>query len=163
MKSFALRLLGCLSVTYFAWFALGPTGLVWCAPLYGVAFAAPLFDGITGGLRWLRALVYRDVQGRHFAFKGVSISVAEDDEGRMWLRLSDVRKLLPWLVGDEPLRRVLSAGVGQVLPDRAMRVEAEAFVAYLERAASADSIRFKTWVERTVVFPSKRRLVRGAH
>jgi hypothetical protein len=163
MKSLALRLLGCLSVTYLAWFALGPTGLVWCAPLYGIAFAAPILDGTTGALQRLRALAYRDVQGRHFAFKGVSISVAEDDEGRKWLRLSDVRKLLPWLVGDEPLRRVLSAGVGQVLPDRAMRVEAEAFVAYLERAASADSIRFKTWVERTVVFPSKRRLVRGAH
>jgi hypothetical protein len=163
MKSLALRLLGCLSVTYLAWFALGPTGLVWCATLYGIAFAAPILDGVASALQTLRALAYRDVQGRHFAFKGVSISVAEDDEGRKWLRLSDVRKLLPWLVGDEPLRRVLSAGVGQVLPDRAMRVEAEAFVAYLERAASADSIRFKTWVERTVVFPSKRCLVRGAH
>jgi hypothetical protein len=161
MKSFALRLFACLSVTYVAWFALGPTGLVWCAPLYGIAFAAPLLDGITGGLRRLRALAYRDVEGRHFAFKGISISVAEDDQGCMWLRLADVRKVLPWLAGDEVLRRILGDDAGQVQPDRAMRVEATGFAAYLERTASADSIRFKIWIERTVIYPSKRRMTQA--
>jgi hypothetical protein len=161
MQTIALRLLACCMAACFAWSALGAQGLVWCAPLFGIALAGPVFNAIAGAWAWLRALAYRDVEGRHYAFKGVSISVAEDDQGRMWLRLSDVRKVLPWLVGDEALRRVLGADVEAVLPDRAMRVQAEALLTYLERAALPDSVKFKNWVARSVVFPSKQRTARG--
>jgi hypothetical protein len=157
MPSLALRLLGCSAVTYAAWRALGPAGIAWCAPLFGIALARPLFDAITTTVAWLRALAYRDIEGRHYAFKGISISVAEDAEGRRWLRLSDVRKVLPWLASDAALRQSLGVDSGPVQPGRATRVRAEALVAYLERAASADSVRFKIWIERAVVYPSKKR------
>lgn len=157
MLSFTLRLLACCTATYVAWRSLGSSGIAWCAPLFGIALATPIFDGVTSSLAWLRALAYRDVEGRHYAFKGKSINVTEDEDGRMWLRLSDVRKVLPWLSSDEALRRDLGADLAQFLPDRAVRVEATGFATYLERAALADSIRFKVWIKRTVVFPSKRR------
>jgi hypothetical protein len=157
MQTIALRLLGCCAVTYVAWSALGPQGIAWCAPLFGIALARPLFDGIANTLAWLRALAYRDVEGQHYAFKGISISAVADDEGHMWLRLSHVRKVLPWLSRDESLRQILGARMGQVLPDRATRVEAEAFLAYLGRRTSPDAVSFMQWIERTVVYPSRRR------
>jgi hypothetical protein len=162
MKSFALRLLGCCVVTYAAWLALGPQGIVWCAPLFGIALATPIFNAVTGAWAWLRALAYRDVEGRHYAFKGVSISVAEDDEGHLWLRLSDVRKVLPWLARDASLQQIFGAHFGSVQPDRATRVQAEAFLAYLARRTSPDAVPFMLWIERTVVYPSKRRTARSA-
>jgi hypothetical protein len=162
MQTIALRLLACCTVAYFAWSALGPQGLLWCAPLFGIALARPMFDAISSGLAWLRALAYRDVEGRHYAFKGVSISVAEDDEGHQWLRLSDVRKVLPWLARDESLRQILGAHLGTVQPDRATRVQAEAFLAYLARRTSPDAVPFMLWIERTVVYPSKRRTAQSA-
>jgi hypothetical protein len=162
MQTFALRLLACCTAAYFAWSALGAQGLVWCAPLFGIALAGPIFNVITSAWAWLRALAYRDVEGRHYAFKGVSISVAEDEAGQRWLRLSDVRKVLPWLAGDEALRQIFAAHLRPVRPDRATRVQAEALLAYLARRASPDAVPFMLWIERTVVYPSKRRTAQSA-
>ena len=78
---------------------------------------------------WLRQLVYRDVQGRHHAYRGTSVSVIEDENGFQWLRLSDVRKILPQLSRDELLRQSLGADIQSVLPDRSLRIRAEALVA----------------------------------
>src|SRR5436190_19675926 len=156
MLSVALRLLACCAVTYAAWLVFGPVGIVWCAPLFGAAFARPILDATTSVYGLLRALVYRDVEGRHCAYKGISISVAEDAEGYKWLRLSDVRKVLPELSRDEFLRQNLGSGVRQVPPDRTVRIQAEALVTYLGRTTSAETARFTRWIERTVVYPSQK-------
>ena len=160
MKSVAFRFLTCFSVTVIAWFSMGPTGLVWCAPLYGIAFAAPLLDGSTSSLRWLRSLAYRDVEGCHFAFKGISINVAEDSKGYMWLRLADIRKVMPALVSDGVLRQLLGSHVRLLPPDRAVRIQAEALLAHFEQATQLDTLKFMQWIERTVAFPSKQRRAR---
>lgn len=162
MLSVALRLLTCSAVTYVAWLAIGPIGIVWCAPLFGAALARPILDGLAWTYRFMRALVYRDVEGRHCAYMGISISVAEDADGFRWLRLSDVRKVLPDLSRDESLQRSLGAGVGPVLPDRCLRIQAETLVAHLGRTTHPDTAKFSRWVERTVVFPSQKTRQRNA-
>lgn len=117
--SVALRLLACGAVSYGAWLAIGPIGLVWCAPLFGAALARPLLEAVGHGHRLLRARVYRDVEGRHHAYQGISIGVALDDDGQPWLRLADVRKVLPGLPRDEALRLILGAQLQPLPPDRA--------------------------------------------
>ncbi len=155
LRSVVLRLAACGAVTYVAWRAVGPAGIAWCAPLFGAALARPLIEAVAGAYGGLRAWVYRDVQGRHHAYRGIAISVVIDDEGHPWLRLSDVRKILPGLVRDESLRRILGADVGPVLPDRALHIRAAALVATLARSTSVETARFSRWVQRTVIFPAE--------
>lgn len=157
MLSVALRLLACSVATYAAWLVAGPVGIVWCAPLYGAALARPLIEATTSAYGLMRALAYRDVEGRHCAYQGISINVAEDAEGHQWLRLSDVRKVLPDLSRDEWLRKNFGTGVGPVAPDRSVRIQAEVLVTHLGRTTSPDTAKFTRWIERTVVYPSRKR------
>jgi hypothetical protein len=124
--------------------------------LFGAALARPILDAIEGAYGLMRALVYRDVEGRHCAYQGISISVAEDADGYKWLRLSDVRKVLPDLSRDESLRQSLGSMVAQVPPDRSVRIRAEELVAYLGRTTSTETAKFAKWLDKTVVYPSKR-------
>ena len=155
MLSVALRLLVCGAITYAAWLVVGPAGIVWCAPLFGAAFARPILDAIANTYGLLRALVYRDVEGRHYAYKGISVSVAEDSDGYKWLRLSDVRKILPQLSREELLRQSLGSSIQQVLPDRSVRIRAEALVTHLGRTTNVETAKFAKWIERSVVYPSR--------
>ncbi|MEK8034050.1 hypothetical protein AACH06_24770 [Ideonella sp. DXS29W] len=155
MRSVALRLLLCGSITYAAWWIAGPVGIVWCAPLFGAALARPIVDGIENAYGWLRGCVYRDVQGHHYAYKGISLSVAEDVDGHPWLRLSDVRKILPNLSRDELLQQQLGPSVQPVLPDRTLRIRADALVSHLGKTTQLETAKFALWVERNVVFPSR--------
>lgn len=163
MLSVSLRLLVCCAVTYAAWLAVGPAGIVWCAPLFGAALARPILDAITNAYGWLRALVYRDIEGRHYAYRGISISVTEDSDGHRWLRLSDVRKILPQLSRDELLRQSLGSSIQHVLPGRSVRIRAEALVAHLGRTTNVETAKFAKWIERSVVYPSQRLRQRTEH
>jgi hypothetical protein len=155
LLSVALRLLVCGAVTYVAWRAVGPAGIAVCAWLFA-ALARPILDAITSTYSFLRALVYRDVEGRHYAYRGISLSVAEDSDGYKWLRISDVRKILPQLSRDELLRQSLGPSIQQVLPDRSVRIRAEALVTHLGRTTNVETAKFAKWIERSVVYPSQR-------
>ena len=135
---------------------LWPRGHRLVRSLVWAALARPILDAIASVYGLLRALAYRDVEGRHCAYKGISISVAEDAEGYKWLRLSDVRKVLPELSRDEFLRQNLGSSVRQVPPDRSVCIQAEALVTYLGRTTSPETAKFTRWIERTVVYPSQK-------
>lgn len=75
----------------------------------------------------------------------------------MWLRLADIRKVMPALVSDGVLRQLLGSHVRPLPPERIVRVHAEAFLAHFKQATELDTLKFMQWIERTVVFPSKQR------
>ncbi len=154
MTSIAIRLMACGVVTYLAWSVMGPEGLVYCSVLYAMAFAKPIVEGFISVGAWLRALAYRDVEGCQFQYRGQPISVAEDQDKYRWLRLADVRKVVPHFPRDEVLRRTLGADVKTLGSERALRIKGEALWVYLGKTTSVESAKFRSWVERNVVVPS---------
>lgn len=157
MTTLALRLAACSALAFPAWSLLGPQGLVYSSVLFALALARPLVDAAAGAYGALRRLAFRDIEGRHCAYRGIPISVADDADGQRWLRLADVRKVLPGLVRDESLQRLLGPGVQALRPDRSLRIRADALVAHLSRARGEDAARFGAWTQRTLVFPARDR------
>jgi hypothetical protein len=116
---------------------------------------------------WLHGLalglIYRDIQGRRYAYKNQALDVVDDEAGARWLRVADVRKLLPKMPPDATLQALYGPGV-QVLAGRAgqrgaavLRIQAEALVQHLQSAQDPQALRFKVWLQRAVVHPAQRR------
>jgi len=162
MKSIAIRLVACAAVIYWAWTRHGPEGLVYSSLVLALAFARPIVDSVIGAFSFLRQLAYRDVEGRQYAYKGKLIDVAEDEHHHQWLRLSDVRKVIPDFPRDKTLRRLLGPGVASFGSERGLRIQDEALLAYLGMATSLESAKFKAWVEKSVVYPARRAREFGA-
>jgi len=129
--------------------------LVFSSLVFGVALAKPIVEGVGNIYGIIRALVYRDVEGRHYAYDGKSIDVVEDSGKSRWLRVSDVRSILPHLPKDETLCALLGPGVSTI-GSPALRVRAEVLHEYLAKATTSDSLKFRLWIGRTIVFPSSR-------
>ena len=155
--SVALRLAACAGVAWLAWRWNGAVGLVTCAPLFGIALARPILDGIGWSVRRAKQAVYRDVEGRHFVHMGNSMDIVEDSAHHRWLRLTDVRKVIHKLPSDEVLGHLFPDGVRQWESPATTRIEAEALSQYLKKSTDTSSLKFKVWLEREVAFPARRR------
>ena len=156
MKSILIRVLACAVVTYWAWVTQGPEGLVYSSLVLSLAFARPIVDLAIDAYRSLRALAYRDIEGRQFSYRGTLIDVAEDDHRYRWLLLRDVRKVLPSLPRDDSIRRMLAQDVKTFGSESYPRIREDALFAYLDKATNLESVKFRSWVEKSVVYPSRR-------
>jgi hypothetical protein len=145
----------CCAVAYVAWRFAGTEGLVFSSLVFGAALAKPIMECVASVFGYVRYRVYRNVQGRHYSYDGRSIDIIEDDQGYRWLRLSDVRGILPNLPRDESLCALLGAGVA-TLGSSSLRVKAEVLHEYLAKASTTDVVKFRIWIERTVIFPAGR-------
>lgn len=150
----AIRLVLCGLVFGAAWYALGPIGLVIASPVAAAAFARPILAALSGGVRLARTVAYRPVEGSHYAYHGRPIAVWEDVEECRWLRAVDVRRVLSGFPRDEVLHKVLAEGVCVPLKGMGLYVRADSLLELLSRAEQPGSLRFKTWVQREVHFPS---------
>ncbi len=83
-----------LAVLYGLWNWFGAFGLVFGAPVLAV-FAVPLVDVVTGYPRLVSRLVMRKVEGRYFAYRGMSLDIDIDEHAACWISTADVRKLVP--------------------------------------------------------------------
>ena len=103
LRTLALRLALCGCATALVW-RLGAGPRIATIALYGLLLAKPLID-LASELRhqYLR-LHWRDVQGRHYSFRGRSIDVQVDVDHRRWVRLADVRAAVGFTAGDAALR-----------------------------------------------------------
>jgi len=157
LLTIALRLLACAAVIYLQWRLLGLIGLVVGAPLVGVALARPILELLDMARHKTTELVYRDVSGRHFVHRGQMLDISEDEAQCRWLRLGDVRKLLPGLPADQTLQQLRPDGVRLASAGQPARIRAEALLELLARAQDPDTLKFRHWLEREVVFPAARR------
>ena len=56
-------------------------------------------------------MAFRDVDGRHFVYKGTPLDVIDDTDSYRWLRLADVRKIVTALPADRVLRSLHPEGL----------------------------------------------------
>ena len=156
MLNFVLRVIGCCAFAYLLWRIFGAFGLVFSAPLFGVALAKPILEGMSSARRGMRVLAYRNIEGRHYDYQGTPIDVMEDFEHCRWLRVADVRRVIPAFPKDETLGVMLGSGVANFDADKALRVKADVLHEHLAKAATPDSIKFRTWLHRTVLLPERK-------
>jgi hypothetical protein len=152
-----IRLLLCALVSYWAWRQLGTVGLAVCAPLFGLALASPLMSLLGGTRRLAKEMALRELEGQHFAFKNSAIRVTEDHAGARWLRTSDVRKVIPDLPRDAVLKKLLGSEADTFDNGRELHVRAQALESYLRKSTNANSVSFKNWVQKEVIFPARKK------
>lgn len=142
---------------FFVWRHFGPAVAVTLAPLPAIALARPLLE-LASELRSLaRHRVYREVAGRYFEHRGQAIDIVEDDEGQRWLRIDDLRKIIPGLPRAGVLGRLHPGGVAHFDKEAAPRLRAEDLAEYLRKSTDADSLRLRNWLEREVIAPARHR------
>jgi len=154
--SIALRLAVCGLIAWAAWRKLGETGLAVSAPVFGIALARPLIE-LAGALRdAMKRSHFRDVEGRHYAFRGRRMQVIEDADRRRWVRLADVRAVVGFTASDGALAITYPDGVRRLGRPAEPHVGEEALLAHLLKERSPEAARLRRWVERQVVFPARR-------
>jgi hypothetical protein len=156
VASIALRVAGCAAATWGAWRVFGTAGLVFVAPLFGVAFARPLIELTASAFRAMRHANWRDVEGRHYAYRGRSVSVIEDADGQRWIRLADVRAIVGFTASDGALAITYPDGVCRAGRPPEPYIGAETLIVHLGKERGPESLRLRIWVERAVAFPVRR-------
>jgi hypothetical protein len=153
----ALRLALCLAVLLPVWWWIGPAGLALTAPLFGVALARPLLDLISQTHGAIRERAYAATEGRYYAHKGVPIDVIEGEDGHRWLRVADVRRIVPGFGSDALLAKTHPGRLAYRGAPPSAYLQDDALLAQIVRALEPATLAFRHWVERDIVFPARRR------
>ncbi len=152
----AVRAAGCAVAMAIGWRVFGASGLVYAAPLLGVAFARPLIELASASRRAMRRAQWRDVEGRHFAFRGRPVKVIEDGDRQRWVRLSDIRAIVGFTASDGALALAYPAGWQRIGRSGEAFLGEDALVAHLGKERGPEALRLRRWVEREIVFPARR-------
>jgi len=156
IASIALRVAACAIASWIAWRIFGTAGLVFVAPLFGLAFARPLVELAATASRAMRSAHWRDVEGRHHAFGGRPVNVLEDADGQRWIRLGDVRAIVGFTTSEGALAIAYPDGLRRMGRPVEPHIGAEALLEHLGKERGPKAIRLRTWVEREIAFPARR-------
>ena len=153
----AVRLALCAACSWLVWRFGGLVVMVTTAPLYGVLLARPLLDLASELRHHTRALAWRSVEGRHFAFKGIPVQVLEDDTHHRRVRAADVRRIVGFTASDGALALTYPKGWRRMGAPAQPHFSDEALITHLAKENTPEAVRFRHWVEREIVFPARRR------
>jgi hypothetical protein len=156
----AFRAAVSLAVLYGLWSWFGAFGLVFGAPVLAI-FAVPLVDIVAGYPRFVSRLVMRKVEGRYFAYRGMSLDIDIDEHAACWISTADVRKLVPALPAEAVLLRLYAGRVKESGDPRQWRITVDALRLFLAKSTDADMTRFASWLYNDVARPARNRLERG--
>ena len=152
----AWRLAACAAGAWAAWRFSGLIAMLMLAPLAGLALARPLLD-LAGDLRHLaHARIWRTLEGRHFAFRGIPVQVLEDAQHRRWVRAADVRRILGHTASDGALALSYPDGWCTLGDPLQPHFSDAALLAHLAKQTTPEALRLRHWVEREIAFPARR-------
>lgn len=154
--SIAARVAGCAIASYVGWRMFGASGLVFAAPLVGVAFARPLIELAATARHGLRRAHWRDVEGRHYVFRGRPVKVVTDADRQRWVRLADIRAIVGFTASEGALALAYPAGLRRIGRAAEAFLGEDALLEHLGKERGPDAIRLRQWVEREIVFPARR-------
>jgi len=156
VATIVLRGGACSLVFWWVWRTFGLATAMPLVALFGVALARPLLDLAEALGRQMRGAHWRDVEGRHYAYRGREVAVVEDDERRRWLRLADVRAVVGFTASDGALATSYPGRVRELGRPAAQYLRDDALLAHLAKESSPEAGRLRLWVEREVAFPARR-------
>ena len=152
----AIRLALCALLGWLGWRVLGPGGLLAGGVLLGLALPKPLLDLASELKGHTRERVWRDVEGRHFAYHGRPLHVLHDESHCRWVRAADVRRIVGYTASDGALALTYPNGYRVMGNPPLPHFSDEALIAHLAKEAGPKAIRFKNWAEREISFPARR-------
>jgi hypothetical protein len=157
LKTIAIRLALCAAVTWALWRLGFGTGLLFMAGVVGIVLARPLMDLTIATWHEMRRANWRELEGRHFAFKGRSVRVVEDADHQRWVRLADIRAIAGFTASDTALQVTYPGGWSMRGRPREPYLSDEALLAHIAKERSPEAARLRRWVEREIVFPARRK------
>lgn len=154
---FVLRLLAVIAAFVAFWHWLGPMGLAFASPLAGIFLSRELLAWFGAARHWLRAHALRDLGGRYYAYKGVSLEIRDDDHvARRWICVADLAQALGDPIGIPTLKRRHGAALREFGGE--LFISDDGAMAYLgERLTSDRAMRLRQWIEREVWYPVRHR------
>lgn len=152
----AIRLALCAAATWGLWRLGFGIGLLFMAGVVGIVLARPLMELTIAIWHEMRRANWRELEGRHFAFKGRPVRVVEDADHRRWVRLADVRVVAGFTASDTALKVTYPHGWSLRGRPPEPYLSDEALLAHLSKERSPATARFRHWVEREIVFPARR-------
>lgn len=85
------------------------------------------------------------------------LKLAEDDDGRIWLRLDDLRQWMPGLPQDADLAQKHPAQVRLADASNRPYLEASALAWLTRKSTNAPTLKLVAWLEHSVLAPARRR------
>jgi len=131
---------------------IGPVAYLVGLALLAQPLAHELQSGFAALYHRIRGLAYGNLEGAHYAFKGVAIRVQEPVPGERWLSVDDLARALGEPIRVVALRETHQDGVQRV--DGVLCIHARACVDYLSRREGDRVRRLQRWVDQVVWKPS---------
>ncbi|MEO8524507.1 MAG: hypothetical protein ABI460_07300 [Caldimonas sp.] len=156
LKTIAIRLALCAATSWALWRLGFDTGLLFMAGVVGIVLARPLMDLAIAIWHEMRRANWRELEGRHFVFKGRSVRVVEDADHQRWVRLADIRAIAGFTASDARLQVTYPGGWGMRGRPREPYLSDEALLAHIVKERSPEAARLRRRVEREIVFPARR-------
>ena len=131
-------------------------GLLPIGALAGIVLARPLMDlaiGIYQAMRWAN---WRELEGRHYAFKGRTVQVMADADYQRWVRLADIRAIVGFTASDAALQVTYPNGWRMLGKPALPHLSDEALLAHIAKERTPEAARLRLWIEREIVFPARR-------
>ncbi|NKE67862.1 hypothetical protein RAMLITH_18740 [Ramlibacter sp. RBP-2] len=136
--------------------------VVLTSPLVAVALAPLVASFLGASFRAVKEVACRDIQGNYFAYKGHRVRIQEDLSGTRWVRLRDIRDLVPDFPREQVLVRIAPDAIARPEGERELYFQASSLDGYLARSRSDATIRFRIWLQREVLAPAERASRRAA-
>jgi phosphate/sulfate permease len=153
----AWRLTACGLATALLWQVFGVFAVLFLSPLYGMALARPLLELVSHTRRLTKHAAYAGVHGRHYSYKRTAIRVVEDADFHRWLCLDHARKVVQGLPSDAFFERHCGARFQAMGMPAQGYVRADQLLELLAKATAPETLRFRHWLAREVVFPSAKK------
>ncbi len=152
----ALRGGFCAAVAWGLWrLNFGPA-VLFIAGLAGLLLARPLMDLMIALWQAMRRSNWRELEGRHYAFKGRTVYVVQDADYQRWVRLADIRAIAGFTASDAALQVTYPAGWRLLGRPPAPHLSDEALLAHIAKERTPEAVRLRLWIEREIVFPARR-------
>lgn len=130
--------------------------VLFAAPGYAAAIARPIINLVANMQYKVRASVWLPVHGEYYAFKDTPIQVWEDEQHWRWIALRDVETALAQKFNLRLLQHAFPDKVQKSGRPARWLIRDDALLAQLSRSHKPNVMRFRTWLERNVVFPSEK-------
>jgi len=130
--------------------------LLWIGALAGIVLARPLLDLAIEIYQAMRRANWRELEGRHYAFRGRTVHVLQDADYQRWVRLADIRAIAGFTASDAALQVTYPAGWRLLGRPPLPHLSDEALLAHIAKERTPEAVRLRLWIEREIVFPARR-------
>ncbi len=145
----------CLAAYALLGYRFGVFALLYTLPLFATLMARSLFALLTNVRRKALEQVWLPVHGQYYVFKDITIHVLEDDDHCRWVSLFDVQKVVGVTASERALALAYPDRLRSMGEPAQAHIRGDALVAHLGKENKPTALRFRTWVERNIVFPGQ--------